>query len=289
MPLPYGEASASPEDNAMEQAPRGAADQQAGGQSPDECSLALLNENLTATQRAQYAKNQCFEVIGGRSRKRYRIHRGNTFNIVELDANGEPVAKLCFLPRGPLAEADILLAQKMALELFEPDARKVAHQRRIAPLVRSVPHHPNEEQPARGSGPAATSQPAPEPLANNADQTRYARCGDRLLTADFGFLEGGFTTAEEPRVTVRVMNGAELEFENDIEYSKHDGLAQSARRDVLVGMVPGEYPEVIPVLEISSREFVGFHRLTPGQRATVVWAPDPHDALAEISRLIMRR
>jgi hypothetical protein len=33
---------------------------------------------------------------------------------------------LCFMPRGKLAEGDIMLAQKLALELFEADALKVA-------------------------------------------------------------------------------------------------------------------------------------------------------------------
>ena len=48
-------------------------------------------------------------------------------NVELLDSKGKAVATLCFMPRGRLADGDIMLAQKLALELFEADALKVAN------------------------------------------------------------------------------------------------------------------------------------------------------------------
>jgi len=52
-------------------------------------------------------------------------------NVEELDERGHRVRSLCFMPEGRLPLGDLLLAQKMALELFEVDALRVANQ---APL-----------------------------------------------------------------------------------------------------------------------------------------------------------
>jgi hypothetical protein len=48
-------------------------------------------------------------------------------NVEELDAAGRRVGLLCFTPQGRLPLADNMLAQKIALELFELEALKVAH------------------------------------------------------------------------------------------------------------------------------------------------------------------
>jgi hypothetical protein len=90
-------------------------------------SVQLLKENLSESQREQYAKRGYFEVIGGQSGKRYRIRRGHQMNVEQLDKNGKRVLLLCFMPDGCLATEDTMLAQKVALELFESDAIKVAH------------------------------------------------------------------------------------------------------------------------------------------------------------------
>ena len=67
-------------------------------------------------------------MVGGQTGKRYRIHLGRMMNVELLDSKGKPVATLCFTPRGRLADGDIMLAQKLALELFKPaDALKVAN------------------------------------------------------------------------------------------------------------------------------------------------------------------
>jgi hypothetical protein len=48
-------------------------------------------------------------------------------NVQELDAQGRLVGTWCFFPVGGLVPGDILLAQKLALELFEPEALAVAN------------------------------------------------------------------------------------------------------------------------------------------------------------------
>jgi hypothetical protein len=88
--------------------------------------VQLLKENLSPAQRDQYEELRYIEVVGGQTGKRYRIHLGSLMNVELLDSKGKPVATLCFMPRGKLAEGDIMLAQKLALELFEADALKVA-------------------------------------------------------------------------------------------------------------------------------------------------------------------
>ena len=98
-----------------------------GSKEANERGLALLKQNLTATQLAQYEKNQYFEVIGGQTGTRYRIRHGRQMNIEELDATGKRVRGLCFLPRGNLVAGDCLLAQKNALELCESEALRVAN------------------------------------------------------------------------------------------------------------------------------------------------------------------
>ena len=89
--------------------------------------LRLLKENLTPVQRKQYAKQRCFEVIGGQSGRRYRIRHGRLMNIEQLDKKGRRVCGWCFFPKGRLVAGDVMLAQKLALELFEAEALQVAN------------------------------------------------------------------------------------------------------------------------------------------------------------------
>jgi hypothetical protein len=72
-----------------------------------------------------------FEVVGCDSRRRYRIynrmtHRDMT-NVYEIDDAGRPKVAWCFLPTGRLVAADIMLAQKIALETNEHNALAVAN------------------------------------------------------------------------------------------------------------------------------------------------------------------
>jgi hypothetical protein len=86
----------------------------------------LLIENLDARQRGDYESRGYFYVVGGTTGKRYRIRHGKTLNVEEVGPNGELLSALCFLPKSYVPAADVMLAQKLALELFEPSTLAVA-------------------------------------------------------------------------------------------------------------------------------------------------------------------
>ena len=89
--------------------------------------VQLLRENLSAEQREQHEKKGYFDVLGGQTGRRYRIRNGAQMNVLVLDESGTPAGKLCFAPQGKLPVGDVMLAQKLALELFELDALKIAN------------------------------------------------------------------------------------------------------------------------------------------------------------------
>ena len=94
---------------------------------PERRSHRLLRDWLSVEQRAQYDKQSYFEVVGCHSGRRYRVQHGTASNITELDANGRPVLGWCFVPRDNLASGDVMLAQKIALEINERAALAVAN------------------------------------------------------------------------------------------------------------------------------------------------------------------
>jgi hypothetical protein len=94
---------------------------------PGARGLRLLRENLTASQREQYDRRRHFDVIGGQTGRRYRVYDMNSINVDELDSAGRCVRKLCFQPEGLLVPGDVLLAQKLALELYELEALRIAN------------------------------------------------------------------------------------------------------------------------------------------------------------------
>jgi len=87
----------------------------------------LLLGNLTTDQIVHYEKQRCFYVRGGATGRQYRIRRGTQMNVDVLDDHSRVITKLCFVPVGDLVEGDILLAQKLALELFETEVLRTAH------------------------------------------------------------------------------------------------------------------------------------------------------------------
>jgi hypothetical protein len=93
----------------------------------EEHSMQLLLNYLSPAQRQQFARHRYFEVIGGETGRRYRIRRGSIVNVEQLDGVGRCVSRLCFVPEGQLPVGDVMLAQKMALELYEFDALSVAN------------------------------------------------------------------------------------------------------------------------------------------------------------------
>ncbi len=97
------------------------------GPLPEQRAIQLLKQNLSPLQLQQYEWDRSFEVIGGRTGLRYRIRHDYQMNVERLDAAGSRTHLLCFMPKGGLAIGDILLAQKLALELFEDEAIRVAN------------------------------------------------------------------------------------------------------------------------------------------------------------------
>jgi hypothetical protein len=89
--------------------------------------MQLLKENLSAAQRTQYERWNYFEVIGGATGRRYRIRHGHQLNVEQLGGTGGRVRLLCFMPEGCRWVGDVMLAQKIALELFETEALRIAH------------------------------------------------------------------------------------------------------------------------------------------------------------------
>jgi hypothetical protein len=90
-------------------------------------ALTLLKEWLSPEQRACYERFRYFDVIGSDIGTRYRIRHGTQTNIEELSQTGQCVCKWCFVPEGNLVAADVMLAQKIALETNERGALSVAH------------------------------------------------------------------------------------------------------------------------------------------------------------------
>src|SRR5262245_13917451 len=88
--------------------------------------LRLLKQNLSPSQRIQLEMLNYFDVVGGKTGTLYRIHLGDRMNIAQLDTSDNRVRGICFLPQSDLPVGDTMLAQKLALELFEIEALRVA-------------------------------------------------------------------------------------------------------------------------------------------------------------------
>jgi hypothetical protein len=89
--------------------------------------MQLLSENLSPDQQDQLKLFNYFEVTGSDTGKRYRIHFGDQMNVEVLDKRGNRARTLCFMPRGRLPTGDMMLAQKLALELYETEAIQIAN------------------------------------------------------------------------------------------------------------------------------------------------------------------
>ena len=96
-------------------------------------SLQLLEANLSPEQHRDFSRRDYFYVVGGETGRRYRIGTAYTYNVARLDAFGRAEFLLCFGPKGEVPLFDVLLAQKIALELYEAEALAVAN--------KSPPHH----------------------------------------------------------------------------------------------------------------------------------------------------
>ena len=89
--------------------------------------IMLLLENLSPGQRDEFLKYGYFHVVGGSTKRLYRITTGRQVNVFQLNEGRRRVCIWCFYPAGNLVEGDVMLAQKLALELFEEQALSVAN------------------------------------------------------------------------------------------------------------------------------------------------------------------
>jgi hypothetical protein len=86
----------------------------------------LIRSWLSPEQRRQYDEQESFDVVGGDTGRRCRIHKGDVFNIRELDHRGMQIGSLCVAADG-VPTGDVNLAQKIALETFENRVLAVAN------------------------------------------------------------------------------------------------------------------------------------------------------------------
>ncbi len=78
-----------------------------------------------------------FEVTGSHTGRRYRIHQGTMSNVFELDEEMQPKIGWCFVPERAQVAGDVMLAQKIALEIDEAAVLAVA--KPFSPRPRSMP------------------------------------------------------------------------------------------------------------------------------------------------------
>ncbi|CCD85612.1 conserved protein of unknown function [Bradyrhizobium sp. ORS 285] len=88
----------------------------------------LLQQWLTPAQWKQFSARGYFDVTGSHSGRRYRIFNGTAMNVCLLDDRGRVRRGICFVPVGDLPAGDVMLAQKLALELCEDSAILVARE-----------------------------------------------------------------------------------------------------------------------------------------------------------------
>jgi hypothetical protein len=88
--------------------------------------MKLLNENLPAEERDKLRSFGYFAVVGGVTGKTYRIRTAYRMNVEEISTQGTRTRLICFCPIDRVRLGDLMLAQKLALELYELDALAVA-------------------------------------------------------------------------------------------------------------------------------------------------------------------
>lgn len=90
-------------------------------------ALQLLRSWLSPQQRVEFERKGYFDVVGCDTGKRYRIRRGTSGNVNEIDEYGRLGTGWCFVPVGGLIDGDVMLAQKIALETEEERALSIAN------------------------------------------------------------------------------------------------------------------------------------------------------------------
>ena len=93
----------------------------------EEKARELLREVLTDEQDKQFDEKGYFELVSVKSGKRYRVHRGRTRNVELLKADGTVSKRLCFHPEEYVHDYDTLVSQKLMLENYEDEVKKIAN------------------------------------------------------------------------------------------------------------------------------------------------------------------
>jgi hypothetical protein len=97
---------------------------------PEERGIKLLRSWLTPDQLRQFNEHGWFIVRGCDTDVRYRVNYANVaYNVHELDDNDHVVRCFCIVPTGNLPVGDVTLAQKLAFETTELEARRIANRR----------------------------------------------------------------------------------------------------------------------------------------------------------------
>lgn len=97
----------------------------------DERAHDLLLSVLNDEQRRTYRQHGWF-CTNGRSGKKYRIERGWSHNVKELNEQDRPVRSLCAHPEIAVPHEDNMVAQKLMIEFEEEAFLRTANSYRLA-------------------------------------------------------------------------------------------------------------------------------------------------------------
>ncbi len=90
----------------------------------------LLTESLTPQQREELTTKRYFTletITPTGDRRIYRIHRGRSRNVEQVDASGRRLKTLCAHPAELVPDPDTMLAQKFMLETAEEEFLRIAN------------------------------------------------------------------------------------------------------------------------------------------------------------------
>lgn len=95
-----------------------------------ERAAIILREHLTDAQKAELADKRYFTIRTLRPQgeeRIYRIHRGRSRNVEQVDQNGKRLKTLCIHPDISCPDEDTMLAQKLLLESEEDQFLRIAN------------------------------------------------------------------------------------------------------------------------------------------------------------------
>lgn len=90
----------------------------------------LLLSMLDPEQTKELQEKNSFVLVSELA-NRYRIRRGRSMNVDQLDTEGKKIATLCAHPREAVPDADTMVAQMLMLTNHEQDFLRVANRQRV--------------------------------------------------------------------------------------------------------------------------------------------------------------